>query len=192
MAISGRKSMVNRHPGIPPETDLPRHPGHPGTESTDHPGGEREIPGTARVIVKKQDTKKIVLYKKRDRGHDNDTPPAPQTGESLSGQKGADSKGQADEAASQTRTDDTIDTWIRQVSSLPKAGSAESEEVIIRNMQKTPSDEALLHTDLRRERISEKKEAIEGTGATELLKEPGSVQKKQDIKRSDNDIMWVD
>ncbi|WAC05479.1 MAG: tubulin/FtsZ family protein [Methanoregula sp.] len=184
MAITGRDTKLDRHLRKIPETGAASN--QPMTSDADKAAPKKTdpVPGSRHVIHKKQDSKKIVLQKKGDEAsHDNKVP------ENKTSQKDRES------GAETPQNDQTvsIDDWIRQAPTRKKDGIFEQEIFKLKDIPQVVRDDALLHTNLHRERESrEKDDIVSDIKLAGRPKENELSSKKQGKKGSgDDDASWV-
>jgi cell division GTPase FtsZ len=131
-------------------------------------------PDTSQEIPARQEMQKIVLHKRKTRADDGFSPKSPQEGE-KSPSPGAPVKDtQSVSERGSIGKDDTFDVWIRQASNRKKDGLFDRESFKLKEASPTVSDEALLHTDLKRPRntVAESDEMRKEIPASEM---PGTI-----------------
>ena len=148
------------------------------------------VPAT-RVILKKQEMKKIVLHKKKDHTDQGSSPVPPRSDKEPPEEEKRTTDGDSGSGGVQREGADPIDAWIGQASLRTKEEFTDNEGVKLKDAPKTARDAALLHTNLKRGRAPIKRhEPIDGIKEPEQVKEIEPASKKQDKKRSD-DVTWV-
>jgi hypothetical protein len=192
IAITGRDPKLNRHLRKTPEAASASNPPQKGDAGEMSSQKIDSVPGSRHLIHKKQDTKKIVLQKKGEdpirtvspaASHKNTIP------EKKTSQKEGESMGE------NAHNDQTvsIDDWIRQAPARKKDGIFEQEIFKLKDVPQDVRDDALLHTNLQRERESrESDDVVSDIKLAGRPKENEPSLKKQGKKRSgDDDIGWV-
>jgi hypothetical protein len=189
----GRDQKLDRHLQKTPDTASTSHP-QEKVNAGDAPSQKSDSgEGARHVIHKKQDLKKIVLYKK---GEDPDRIIPPTTSpqkdvpdKKLSSNDRENGKGtvQRDQAGS-------IDDWIKQAPPRKKDEFFEQEIFKLKDVPQIVRDDVLVHTNLQRERTSQDSDTvIMDKNNAERPKEIEPSLKKHNKKRSgdDDDVIWV-
>ena len=131
--------------------------------------------GQKHVVVKKTPGKTVVVRKKTVRQED-DTSEADQV------------------PASEPDTGDQemLDSWIRRVSDRKKTDS-EDDAILVDESHTAVRDDALVHTDLKRDRQDqEEPDIVPGIKRIDSPREIKPGIKKRDRSRDDDDLSWVE
>lgn len=138
------------------------------------------------VIVKKQTAARTVVIRKK----------APQKGGAGDQEEDGTGNGAASRSTPPARQGDheMLDAWIRQLAEHKKdAGRDEDEPIPIDESGAAARDDALLHTDLKRDRQGRiAPERIGGLKTVEAPREMKPAVKKRDRLHDDEDVSWVD
>lgn len=192
IAISGKSAKAERQPQMPPVANH-KHPSHRPDLAKERKRDEQaKTADAARVILKKQETRKIVLHKTGDRKSQDTPQTISSTDAYMRPAKTKTADKAPDSSTVQQEADDRADSWIKQVSYRKRDELFEGGGVKLKDAPQTARDDALLHTDLKRERAPKSTtDTIEDIKAVEHQKEIEPVPKKPVKKRSDDDLSWV-
>ena len=189
----GRDQKLDRPLQKTPDTASPSHPPHKvnaeDTPSQKSNSGE----GSRHVIHKKLDPKKIVLYKKGE-DPDRTIPPTPSHRKDVPDKKISSKDRESGTETVQSDEAGSIDDWIKQAPPRKKDGFFEQEIFKLKDVPQVVRDDALLHTNLQRERTSQDSDTvIPDIKIAERPKEIEPSLKKHNKKRSgdDDEISWV-
>jgi cell division GTPase FtsZ len=146
---------------------------------------------STRQIHKKEEMQKIVLHKKKAQTDHASSPTLSEAGENPPESTTLDGERRFAVESIQNGNNDTIDEWIKQASYRKKDGLFEGESFKLKDASPTVSDDALLHTDLKRARTL--------TGSTGIIKDITQSESARERDRSfnktkrktDEDITWV-
>jgi cell division GTPase FtsZ len=153
---------------------------------------ESNRPVTSPVNGEKQEMQKIVLHKKRALT-DHRSSPTPsvdekEVPESATREEESESGLESVEYGAQ----DSFDDWIRQASNRKKNELFESERFRLKDGSPAVTDDALLHTDLKRTRtLTERDEIIKDIPPSESQREIEALSQKSKRKTDDEDVTWV-
>jgi cell division GTPase FtsZ len=190
MALHGAGDRIERHKKVQAGSATGRKIISPlpdrAVEGTS--GEQAKIHKTTLDIFKKQEPRTIVFHKKGDRtARDTsiERPPSEGPRERTQSQVPDHETGSG---AQQPEDDVTLETWLKQATHRKKDDLNEREGIWLKDAPKTVRDDALLHTDLKREGTSRTDgESIAGIKALEQPREIERSLKKYERKRSDED-----
>jgi hypothetical protein len=189
----GRDQKLDRHLQKTPDTASTSHP-QEKVNSGDAPSQKSDSgEGARHVIHKKQDLKKIVLYKK---GEDPDRiiPPTPSPQKDVPDKKISSNERESVTETVQRDQAGSIDDWIKQAPPRKKDEFFEQEIFKLKDVPQIVRDDVLVHTNLQRERTSQDSDTvIMDKNNAERPKEIEPSLKKHNKKRSgdDDDVIWV-
>jgi cell division GTPase FtsZ len=149
--------------------------------------------GARHVIHKKQDPKRIVLHKKGEEP-DRTIPPTTSHRKDLPDKKISSNDRESGTETVQREQAGSIDDWIKQAPPRKKDEFFEQEIFKLKDVPQIVRDDALLHTNLQRERTSQDSDTvIPDIKIAERPKEIEPSLKKQNKKRSgdDDEVSWV-
>ena len=151
MAMTGKDRKFGKPDGPdsrpqPPETDTTQ-----GTKSDQL----HQRSGTAHEIRTTQEMQKVVLRKKKP-GTDHIFPQSsPQAGDNVTGGTPSADDTEPEVAGVPGGNEESFDTWIKQASVRKREQLFDSEIFRLKDTSPTVSDDALLHTDLKRPRATQ-------------------------------------
>jgi len=157
---------------------------------TDKVEASRKVPKESSP-GQKQETKKIVLQKKSDGTvKDISTDKFSQDDQELKDQPDAQNQEINVDITSPIR-DVSLDTWLKDALLRKKDDEPESEDISLKDTPKITTDDALVHTDLKRDFTSHTSaDTINGIKAFEQPREIEPTIKKTEKKKSDDDVTW--
>jgi cell division GTPase FtsZ len=191
MAMTGKDPKFDRNFRKTPDTESgsqsPRQDAEQGTERD-----ESNRPVTSPVNDKKQEMQKIVLHKKRALT-DHRSSPTPSVDEKdVPESTTREKESESGLESVQYDTQDTFDDWIRQASYRKKNELFESERFRLKDGSPAVTDDALLHTDLKRTRaLTGRDEIMKDIPPSESQREIEALSQKSKRKTDDEDITWV-
>jgi hypothetical protein len=176
MAMSGKDRKIGK-----PQVATSR-PEPSGTDTTTGRRSDELLQGSgaAHEIRTKQEMQKVVLHKKKA-GTDHVFPQASsEAGENLRGGSPSADETEANVAGVPAGNEESFDTWIKRATSRKKEQLSDSGNFKLKETSPTVTDDALLHTDLKRPRIgqTESSDMIKDFPPTELPGKNGIVVKK--------------
>jgi hypothetical protein len=191
MAMTGKDPKFDRNFRKKPDTEYgsqsPRQDAEQGTERD-----ESNRPVTSPVNDKKQEMQKIVLHKKRALTDHRSSPTPSADEKDVPESTTREKESESDLESVQYDTQDTFDDWIRQASYRKKNELFESERFRLKDGSPAVTDDALLHTDLKRTRaLTERDEIIKDIPPSESQREIEALSQKSKRKTDDEDITWV-
>jgi cell division GTPase FtsZ len=151
MAMSGKDRKIGKPQGA---NSRPEPPGT-GTTTTTRSDELQRGSGTDHEIRTTQEMQKVVLRKKRT-GTDHVFPQVSYlAGENLRGESpsGDDTGGEV--AGVPPGDEESFDTWIRRAASRKKEQLSDNGNFRLKETSPAVTDDALLHTDLKRPRVSQ-------------------------------------
>ena len=157
---------------------------------TDKVEASRKVPKES-LPGQKQETRKIVLQKKSDGTvKDISTDKLSPDDQELKDQPDAQNQEINVDITSQIR-DVSLDTWLKDALLRKKDDEPESEDIPLKDTPKITTDDALVHTDLKRDFTSHTSaDTINGIKAFEQPREIEPSIKKTEKKKSDDDVTW--
>jgi cell division GTPase FtsZ len=151
MAMTGKDRKFGKPDGPdsrpqPPETDTTTR-----TRSDELPQGS----ATAHEIRTMQEMHKVVLHKKKP-GTDHIFPQSsPQAGDNVTGGTPSADDTEPEVAGVPGGNEESFDDWIKQASGRKREQLFDSESFRLKDTSPAVSDDALLHTDLKRPRATQ-------------------------------------
>jgi cell division GTPase FtsZ len=155
MAMTGKDRKFDRKYGKPHGTNFP--PQLPDTDTTTGTRSDElhQGSGTAHEIQTAQEMQKVVLHKKKS-GTDHVFPQSSsQVGDNVRGGTPSADDPEPELASVPGGNEEAFDIWIKQASYRKREQLYDSESFKLKDTSPTVSDDALLHTDLKRPRASQ-------------------------------------
>ena len=145
------------------------------------------------MIHKKQDLKKIVLYKKGEEP-DRTIPPTTSHPKDVPDKKISSNYRESGTETVQRDQAGNIDDWIKQAPPRKKDEFFEQEIFKLKDVPQVVRDDVLVHTNLRRERTSQASDTV--IPDIKIAEQPKEIEpslKKHNKKRSgdDDEVSWV-
>jgi len=153
--MTGKDRKFDRKYGKPHGTNSP--PQLPDTDTTTGTRSDElhQGSGTAHEIQTAQEIQKVVLRKKKS-GTDHVFPQSSsQAGDNVRGGTPSADEPEPELASVPGGNEEAFDIWIKQASYRKREQLYDSESFKLKDTSPTVSDDALLHTDLKRPRASQ-------------------------------------
>ncbi|OPY38942.1 MAG: cell division protein FtsZ [Methanoregula sp. PtaU1.Bin051] len=140
------------------------------------------------VIVKKQMAKKVIIHKKTGLKDEDTSMDTIHEGSPFPQEPAPHESGSSGQTVPEHATTELLDTWIRQVAGQKKRyRNEESEALRIGNTLTVARDDALLHTDLKREKPGKENHDRIADSYTPAQPQPNRLSEKKQRNTQDED-----